>query len=181
MFRFLFFVSLSVVFWSCSSEELNTRQAGPPLFSLADFISKEKENMVKSNTGLIKILELNGKKDTLILEKPDFAKELEVFIKADINRPASSDQYNIDSTYLRESLLKVTYSALDKKLLTQKLSIQFNSEGKVNRIVVRLFNGNLLAKSSQQLMYQPGIGYQIKDLQYFFGDKDEVKVEGSFQ
>jgi hypothetical protein len=66
-------------------------------------------------------------------------------------------------------------------LRTQKLSIQYNTLGKVASIDVQLYNGSPITKNVQHLIYKPTFGYQIIDNQYFMGDKDEIKVEGFFK
>jgi len=73
------------------------------------------------------------------------------------------------------------YIPKDKKLHTQKLSIHFNSSGKVFLIDAFLFNGSPITKNVQHLVYKPGFGYKIIDNQYFMGKKDEIKVEGFFK
>lgn len=181
MFRLTFIAFLLISSLSCSTKELESGQSNVSFFSLIDFISMEKNNMVKDKTKLIKVLHLNGKRDTLVLDQPNFGNELDVFIKADINKPALSDKYAIDSLLKKGRLFKVLYTSKDKKLRTQKLSIQYNTLGKVASIDVQLYNGSPITKNVQHLIYKPTFGYQIIDNQYFMGNKDEIKVEGFFK
>ncbi len=181
MFRLTIIISFLFVSWSCSNNEIKSKPHNISFFSLVDFISEEQSKMKKEKTSLVKILQLNGKRDTLVINRPNFEDELDVFNKADINRPAISDKYRIDSFIQEGSLYKVLYTSKDKKLHTQKLSIHFNSSGKVFLIDAFLFNGSPITKNVQHLIYKPGFGYKIIDNQYFMGKKDEIKVEGFFK
>lgn len=148
---------------------------------MIDFIEEEEKRMVYNKVSLSKILTLNGETDTSFIAQPNFASELDVLIKSDINRPAFSDKYSVDSTFSSGKLNKIIYTAKDEKVKTRKLSIQFDSQNNVILIDVRLFNGNPITKNVQHLMYRPGVGYLIKDEQYFIGNKDEIMVEGFFK
>jgi hypothetical protein len=181
MIRLTFIAFLLINSLSCSTKELKSGQTNLSFFSLIDFMSLEQKEMLKDKTRLIKVLHLNGKRDTLVLDRPNFENELDVFKKADINKPALSDKYAIDSVLQKGQLFKVIYTSKDKKLLTQKLSIQYNALGKVVSIDVQLYNGSPITKNVQHLIYKPTFGYQIIDNQYFMGNKDEVKVEGFFK
>jgi hypothetical protein len=181
MIRLTFIAFLLINSLSCSTKELKSGQTNLSFFSLIDFMSLEQKEMLKDKTRLIKVLHLNGKRDTLVLDRPNFENELDVFKKADINKPALSDKYAIDSVLQKGQLFKVIYTSKDKKLLTQKLSIQYNALGKVASIDVQLYNGSPITKNVQHLIYKPTYGYQIIDNQYFMGDKDEIKVEGFFK
>lgn len=181
MFRLIFSAFLVTGILSCSSKELTTGRSDIAFFSLADFIKEEQESMKKEGIMLIKMLELNGKKDTIIFNQPDFENELDLFVKADINKPALSDKYRIDSIFQHGNLFKVLYTSKDKKLYTQRLSIQYNDNGKVASLDIRLFNGSPITVNVQHLVFRPAIGYQIMDNQYVMGKKEVIKVVGSFK
>ena len=148
---------------------------------MIDFMEEEKKWMVNDKISLTKILSLNGETDTLYIVQPNFTSELDVFIKSDINRTSLSDKYSVDSLVSSGKLYKIIYIAKDEKVNTRKLSIQFDSQNKVERIDIRLFNGSPITKNVQHLIYRPNIGYIIKDEQYFMGNKDEIMVEGFFK
>mgnify|MGYP006165627097 CR=1 FL=1 len=147
----------------------------PKLKTITKIITKEISKL------LTKILSLNGETDTLYIDQPNFASELDVFIKSDINRPSLSDKYSVDSIVNSGKLYKIIYTAKDEMAKTRKLSIQFDSQNKVGLIDIRLFNGSPITKNVQHLIYRPKAGYVIKDEQYFMGNKDEIMVEGSFK
>lgn len=148
---------------------------------MIDFMEEEKKWMVNDKISLTKILSLNGETDTLYIDQPNFTSELDVFIKSDINRTSLSGKYSVDSLVSSGKLYKIIYIAKDEKVNTRKLSIQFDSQNKVERIDIRLFNGSPITKNVQHLIYRPNIGYIIKDEQYFMGNKDEIMVEGFFK
>ena len=181
MFRLTFSAFLITSMLSCSSKELTTSRSDIAFFSLADFIKEEQEAMKKEGIMLIKMLELNGKKDTIILNQPDFENELDLFVKADINKPALSDKYRTDSIFQYGHLFKVLYTSKDEKLYTQRLGIQYHANGKVAGIDIQLYNGSPITVNVQHLVLKPFIGYQIIDNQYVMGKKEVIKVVGSFK
>ena len=181
MFRSILMYLLFTLIFSCSQKGEVNNQPTSSFFSLIDFMEEEKNWMVNNKIYLTKTLSLNGETDNLYIDQPNFASELDVFIKSDINRPSLSDKYRVDSIFSSGKLYKITYTAKDEKVNTRKLSIQFDSHNKVVLIDIRLFNGSPITKNVQHLIYRPKAGYVIKDEQYFMGNKDEIMVEGSFK
>jgi len=181
MFRSILISFLFTLVFSCSQKGEVNSQLPSSFFSMIDFMEEEKKWMVNDNISLTKILSLNGETDTLYIMQPNFASELDVFIKADINRPALSDKYRVDSIFSSGKLYKITYTAKDEKMTTRKLSVQVDNQNKVVFIDIRLFNGSPITKNVQHLIYRPNNGYVIKNEQYFMGNKDEIMVEGFFK
>ena len=181
MFRSILMYLLFTLIFSCSQKGEVNNQPTSSFFSLIDFMEEEKNWMVNNKIYLTKTLSLNGETDNLYIDQPNFASELDVFIKSDINRPSLSDKYSVDSIFSSGKLYKITYTAKDEKVNTRKLSIQFDRHNKVGLIDIRLLNGSPITKNVQHLIYRPKAGYVIKDEQYFMGNKDEIMVEGSFK
>ena len=181
MFSSILMYLLFTLIFSCSQKGEVNNQPTSSFFSMIDFMAEEKNWMGNNKISLTKTLSLNGETDTLYIDQPNFASELDVFIKSDINRPSLSDKYSVDSIFSSGKLYKITYTAKDEKVNTRKLSIQFDSHNKVVLIDIRLFNGSPITKNVQHLIYRPKAGYVIKDEQYFMGNKDEIMVEGSFK
>ena len=181
MFRSIQISFLFTLVFSCSQKGEVNNQPTSSFFSLIDFMEEEKNWMVNNKIYLTKTLSLNGETDTLYIDQPNFASELDVFIKSDINRPSLSDKYSVDSIFSSGKLYKITYTAKDEKVNTRKLSIQFDRHNKVGLIDIRLFNGTPITKNVQHLIYRPNNGYVIKNEQYFMGNKDEIMVVGSFK
>jgi len=181
MFRSILISLLFIVVFSCANNGEVNNQPSSTFFSMIDFMEAEKKWMVNDKISLTKILSLNGETDTLYVNQPDFELELDVFINADINKPALSDKYSVDSIFRSDKLYKITYTAKDEKLKTRKLSVRFDSQNKVVNVDIRLFNGSPITKNVQHLIYRPNNGYVIKNEQYFMGNKDEIMVEGFFK
>ena len=181
MFRSILISLFFMLVFSCSQKEEVNSQLPSSFFSMIDFMEEEKKWMVNDKISLTKILSLNGETDTLYVEQPDFELELDVFINADINKPALSDKYNVDSIFRSDRLYKIAYIAKDKKMKTRKLSVWFDSQNKVVNVDIRLFNSSPISKNVQHIIYQPNNGYVIKNEQYFMGDKEEIMVEGFFK
>lgn len=103
-----------------------------------------------------KSVSINGQHETQVLEHIDFEKDLAIFRKAAINRPAWRDKYQVERTTYSE-----IYTALDSSLLTQQLEVVKDAQGQISRIRVNGKSGSVLSQEQKQLLYEPGKGYRI--------------------
>lgn len=113
-------VLICLIAWGCSSENEAGKQSETVYFPLKDYI--EVTALGLEGVGIIKELNVNGEKeiirDTLMSE--NWLKELDFFIKADINRPSLSGSYE---------------TRRSPEYLTHKL--KEGEKGEVQRIVVK--------------------------------------------
>lgn len=154
-------------------EEQNT--SGPRkdavFFDLRSFFTAEIARLEKTQPSIKKEIEINGEKENKTQEGIDFEKELAIFIRADINKPAWRDKYQIDSVMEAQRLKSLRYTALDSSLKTRVLTIDFN-EAEVERIFILNKTNSPLIQSEQQLTFEPKSGYFIRNKQSLSLSKD---------
>ncbi len=133
-------------------------------FDLKDFFQKEKARLEKINS-FKKTVSINGISEEKEVATLNFDNELSIFIASDINRPAWSDKYKVDSIFTaQKKLSQITYSVLDESLKTKKITIDFQDNIAVN-IEIEKATDNAVAQSKQVLFYTVGKGYSIQSKQ----------------
>jgi hypothetical protein len=156
---------VSFLLLSCGSSG-PTNQATPsgPYFSLQDYFQQEIERLTKARQTVYKRITLDETVEEQQLEDVDFEAELSLFLKADINRPAWTDKYQIDSVLDAGQLLRLQYSALDTSLPTRQIRIHFVPEATgptVQRVEIVSRTETALSRSDKTLQYDPQEGYTI--------------------
>ena len=118
-FVFLLFSQI-FTFQSCSGEgiETNVDLDKKIYFDLKEYLDLEKQRLA-SLSSFSKTVFVNGEKEQKKVEHLDFEKELKPFYDSDINRPAWSDKYKIDSVFQNGNQLQsLIYVATNEKLKT---------------------------------------------------------------
>ena len=126
----------------------------------------------------------NGKEEIKEGIEPDWKSELSGFRQIDINKPAWSGSYLVD-TALSESegvvSRQITYNAVNPEFRVSRVIISRNSvSGKLIKLEGYINNNNLIIKSRQHLIYYPRTGYSITGSQKIIWMKEkffEVNVE----
>lgn len=163
---FIVLFIINIFFSACQEVATPTKQGDTPniFFDLKGFFQKEKARLEKINS-FKKIVSIDGVSEEKILSKLDFENELSIFIASDINRPAWSDKYKVDSTFTENNqLTKLTYTTLDNSLKTKSLAIDFQNN-MASKIAIEKSTENTIAKSKQFLTYDIGKGYAIQSEQ----------------
>jgi hypothetical protein len=133
-------------------------------FDVKGYFQQELKRLA-SVSGVTKTTEVNGVREERVIAALDFEKELTVFLNADINKPAWSDKYSIDSLFNGGSQLTgLVYTALDDQLQVKKISVDF-IDGAVHKIAILRAMQSSVAESRQQLSYEPDTGYRIESYQ----------------
>ncbi len=173
----LFLLVLLIV--SCGQEVKVTMQQNT-FFDLETYFEKEINRLVANQKTVTKRIQLNDKEETKKITDLDFAKELAIFSKSNINKIAWIEEYQVDSILESNQLQELRYSTTNEKLKTQKLSIIYSGE-KVSEIKIYNTTNTALADSEQQLHYQVDKGYSIRNLQRVnFSEPQNLVVEVSF-
>jgi len=155
-----------MVFLSACQEIATPSQVDKPIifFDLKNFFQKEKARLEKINS-FKKTVSINGVSEEKELAKLNLDNELSIFIASDINRPAWSDKYKVDSVFTaQKELSQIRYTVLDKSLKTKKIAIDFDNNAVVN-IEIEKATDNAVAQSKQVLSYNVGKGYAIQSEQ----------------
>ncbi len=164
--------------------EINDNISKPdtnPFFDLKTYFSSEVSRLSGINN-VKKITSVNGNKEILNLDSLNIRTELKIFSDSDINRPAWTDKYLIDSLKNDSGqLLKLIYSTNDEKLKTKKIEIDFEDEA-ITQIIIEKNASSAISSMNQLLTYIPSKGYLIERQQdVTLGGKNEFKVEVIFE
>lgn len=181
LFSFFFF-SQAVIFQSCTGEGIgtNVNLEKNIYFNLKEFLDLEKERL-SSVSPFSKTVFVNGEKEQKEIKYLDFEKELKPFYDSDINRPAWSDKYKIDSVFQKGNQLhSLVYVATDEKLKTRRLSIDFK-DNEVVLIDINNASKSSVANTFQVLTYDPTSGFTIESTQdVSFMDENKFRIEIKF-
>ncbi|HMO39291.1 MAG TPA: hypothetical protein PKC76_09035 [Saprospiraceae bacterium] len=149
----------------CSSSDPTTQNtAAPAFFDLKQYFQAEIKRLEAAKLTIVKKVAVNDQTEEKTNLSPDFSKELDAFIQADINRKDWLDRYQIDSTRQNGQLTALRYQALDDRLRTRQLDIAFE-KGEVQSIRILRSNSSMVVRSDQELIYQPSQGYRISSRQ----------------
>lgn len=161
--------------FACQSESAQGTFEGP-FFSLARFFEAEKQRLRQDPPAYEKTVHINGQTESFKPDSLALDNEFQVFVNAEINRPAWTDKYTIDSILLDNQLVGLNYKALTDQLKTRSIAIQLNNN-QVSRIDIETGYTTLISNSAQQLTYEPSKGYRIYNKQQQVLSKDSTGVE----
>lgn len=119
----LFFMSLNLVLSGCHADD-EKRSERKAYFDMKGFVDNQIVYLNDKNPPLDKQAVLDGKQEKLDVKSVDWKKELELFAQADINKPAYSKSYAVDSSaanFLHYSI------KTEEKLPVQDLQIRLDS------------------------------------------------------
>lgn len=180
----LLLVCLGLV--ACQTEDTATAKEGTVkrvvFFPLERFIEEEAARLNQSALPLEKHVWYNEEEEIQSQTEVDYEKELSLFRRADINKPAWTDRYQADTVFQNELVREVRYRALDEELEVKSLQIKWDDAGAVSEINVRRVSSSTLASNEYDLSYRPQAGYSIKTLQQNrAADPIKIRIEGTFQ
>lgn len=164
---------MACTFFQCqSSVSTATNQEDKVFFDLRAFFEQEIVRLKAENPKIKKEIEINGKQEQQTQEGVDFEKELAIFMRADINKPAWREKYKIDTTMVANQLARLAYAAIDSSLKTRFLSIEFDQKEEVEKVFISNKTNSPLIQSEQQLTFEPAKGYRIENRQDLSLSKD---------
>ncbi len=173
---------LSLFAFSCDNSAPQTA-AKPVYFDVAGYVKSQIETLSARKPVVAKDARIGGQTNKQATPNIDWAKELELFIQADINKPAFRNSYTIarpDSlTY--QYTLKPTEEQLTVRALTVKLDPKTRQPAQITAL---LKSENRLYESERRLLLESGVDGRIQhyrvegfqQLAYF--DRNEFRVEG---
>ncbi len=175
-------IFLFIAIGSTSCEELANQSLPNDVvfFDLKAFMTQEINRLNSQKPTVKKTTGVNGQTETKTLQLKDFQTELKIFQEADINKLAWIDKYQADSVFVGNQLLSIAYTAMENKLTTKELKVDFK-DGVVSKIHVATKASSIVTDVEKQLIYEPDIRYSILSKQNTTGSSpNEVKVEGEF-
>ena len=156
------------------------RTAVKKYFDLKAYFDSETNRM--ASVGRVKkIATVDGVREEHILDSINFGQELKIFSNADINRPAWSDKYIIDSVFNeQQQLARLEYKSKDDDLRTKQITVEFEA-GDVSRVQIENSSNSAIADTRQLLTYLPKVGYIIESGQKVtFAEDNKFVVEVQF-
>lgn len=154
-----------VLLGSCEpAAETTTVAYTDPYFSLEDYFEAEIAELTQRQQRVQKKVVLNGETEEQILDQVDFRNELQLFLDADINRPAWSDKYQIDSLYQAGKLHQIAYTTSDSTLATRAITVTFATTAvpRVEAVEIHAKMETVLSDSDKWLRYEPQRAYTIR-------------------
>lgn len=178
-------ILISLLLSACGSASPAKQEAATgPYFSLESYFQQEIDRLTKARQAVHKSITLDGNLEEQQSEEVDFAAELNLFRKADINRPAWSDKYRVDSILDAGQLMELQYTTLDTTLPTRQIYIHFTSTAdsqSVKRVEIISRTETALSSSDKKLHYDPLVGYTIEAIQSgTMTDDLQLRLEATF-
>lgn len=128
-------------------------------FDIKEYFKDEALRLTKTGHVINKSVTHNGATESKKIKIANWARELNLFTESDINKPAWSSSYTIDST-----ATNITYKAKYPELKTRYITI-CRENGEVSAIEIENDTHNILYSTTEKLTYLPNIFYQIEKTQ----------------
>jgi hypothetical protein len=146
---------------SCKPKDNKNAKNQVNFFDLKGFLTEQVALDLASIQSLEKSIYVNGVKETKTLGKEFVTGDINGFKEADINKPAWSDKYKVDSLLDGQNHLSETvYTALDTSMRTRELRIVYSND-KVIEIKIEKSNINAAINMNQKMYYTVNKGYSI--------------------
>ncbi|MCB0634888.1 MAG: hypothetical protein KDD15_34385 [Lewinella sp.] len=176
----LFF--LLTLFWACNPAASSSGgMKKDTFFDLEGYFKGQVAQLSTDQPSVRKKVRIGDQEEEKEVDGIDFSQELQIFSRSDINRPAWSDKYQVDSIMQDGQLTALSYTAIDTSLVTRLLEISFQS-GKVTSIHILNRSHSAIAHTEQDLQYLPRERYQIVSTQKTIGSLPKtVSVEAYFE
>ena len=185
MIMALVLANTALLWVSCTQQEDSTstdENAPAVFFPLANFMDQEVRRLDSLGVTMTKTIRYNDSVEVQSGQAVDFEDELSIFRRADINKPAWTDQYQADTVFQGAQAREVRYQALEPDLEVRLLTVKWNALGDVTEIQARRANSSALASNEYELFYFPASGYRIKTQQENrAADPIEILIEGEFE
>jgi len=174
------FLSLCLLVSACQPTSDSAILLESRFFDLKGYFEQEIQRLGEKGKAQKQVM-VDGKKEERGVDSVDFRKELNVFASSDINRPAWSDAYKVDSVFNKSGeVLRLGISALDKNLKAQQITIDYFDRN-VSKIFIENVSKNPITTAIQRLTYMPSAGYIIESHQdIHVGGEHDFKVEVHF-
>lgn len=144
------------------------------------YFESEAARHLQQHTRLKKELEFDQQKQLTFNDTANWLKELEPFLTIDLQKPAYSGRFTIDTVVINEDEFAVEYSAKETQTDLRNCVIVYR-HGNISRVEARFGNKNSLYQSDKQFLYQPDSGYTISGYQLVrLGNPVHYTIKGLF-
>lgn len=144
----LFFALVILLLISCDSTKEEEQQT-KKFYDLKGFIESQIVQLDSEKPVVLKVMEIGADRNELSTKDVDWKKELELFVQADINKPAYSQSYSV----IRSDSLNLEYVVKQgENLPVRHLKIQLNEAGGVPiKIEASIRSENKLYQSEKNI------------------------------
>ncbi len=161
----LFLILFAFTMSSCDFDvEENKRLKENSFFFSTDMFFEDEQKRLKNESGFTKFVNFNGEEETMDIERLNFIEEFAPFQNSDINKAVWLDRYMCDTTFVQKIMSKIDCSCQDKKLKTQKLSVDYKN-GEVAEVRLENQMNKMLLTTMEYLTYTKNVSYEIKRIQ----------------
>jgi|GEM_PF-3539084 len=182
-FLLVFIASLSI---SCAQKQ---EEQKPSL--LSDFWKSEIARLNKEKPMITKISTVNGKSDTIRTDSIDWEKELQIFVKCDLQEK-DLGMFNVDTITVHDTVrIPNEEGYLDSKVSESKVIklISKNKDSKIREmmfrkdltyIVIVIIDEEQLYGINKRIVYRPNSYYEItgsQDVKFLNGINYKVQVK----
>lgn len=135
-------------------------QEKPAYFDIKGYFKSEAAKLAGQHKPISKTIVHNGVSETKTVDIKDWQQELNMFISADINKPAWKNSYTVQQT-----ANSIVYRAKENDLETRDIIIT-KKDGKVKWILIFTHTPkNILYDTKAKLSWFPDSAYQIQKTQ----------------
>ncbi|MDQ1087455.1 MULTISPECIES: hypothetical protein [unclassified Siphonobacter] len=162
----------------CQNSPKQSSSKPQTYFDLKGYVESQIAMLKKTNPVVRKEVSVNEESETLVTPKIDWTKELELFLQADINKPAYTQSYFIDTL----SANTVSYRLRQgEHLPIQFLEVIRDEQNRPSKIKATMLEKNYLFESEKILTLESTDGrlssYQIEGFQQLFiGDPKPFRI-----
>lgn len=176
----LFISLLFIFFLACTDNSSHKESISVKYFSINNFIDNQIKYLKKMNPEISKTITYNSKIETQTLTDIDWEKELSVFKEYDINKPAWSNSYLIDTINNDTLSYDINYTTQDSSLSIKNLLVKFYNNKAVG-FYANINSENFLYNIQKKVQYSISTGYSISENQNIKFYKDsEFKINAQF-
>ncbi len=155
-----------IAYWSACKPDSKEAGTGLKYFNVKEYFTANAARLQKLNKPVLKTVTHNGVTETKTVKIENWGQELDLFIGADINKPAWKNSYTVIDN--NDGLL---YKAKDPELKVREILIKKEGQ-KIKWILIFTHTKNILYQTTEKLSYYP-------DSLYIIEKGQTVKLMGS--
>ena len=120
----LFTLLLGAMILSCKQDgTIDAKSSVQQFFDLKGYFKAEAQRL-KAKGRVTKFVTADGKTEERVIDSVDFQRELDFFAGSDINRPAWSDKYVVDTLFNKQQeVIQLSYECNDEHLKIRKIVV----------------------------------------------------------
>ena len=156
--RLIIFLSISCLL-SCSVEQNN--KSVKKYFDTKSYFEQEIKSLSAKGFWIEKEMTFNNKTEKIKTDSVNWKKEMNPFLLIDLCKPSNIGRYSLDSTFINEKRIKLTYRTEDTKADIQLVEIEYNEKQTVHSIHILLRDKNTIYESETSLVYFTDSAFSI--------------------